>query len=133
MASMSETSYWINFFTSSGIPAGDATHYAIIFCDNRITRDMLLDLSKEYLTDMGISRLGDVIAILKHAKEVYNQEARDKVMKSTAFSLESPSQSAYSPSPRRSTGTFISFSQLRSLFFIIQAKQPTSQENIHSF
>ena len=69
----SETSYWINFFTSSGIPAGDATHYAIIFCDNRITREMLLDLSKEYLTDMGISRLGDVIAILKHAKEVYNQ------------------------------------------------------------
>ncbi|RUS79872.1 hypothetical protein EGW08_012350 [Elysia chlorotica] len=95
-----QTSYWINFFTSSGIPAGDATHYAIIFCDNRITRDMLLDLSKEYLTDMGISRLGDVIAILKHAKEVFNQEARDKVMKSTALSLESSSHSA---SPRRST------------------------------
>ncbi|KAK3773516.1 hypothetical protein RRG08_022231 [Elysia crispata] len=103
MASMSETSYWINFFTSSGIPAGDATHYAIIFCDNRITREMLLDLSKEYLTDMGISRLGDVIAILKHAKEVYNQEARDKVMKSTALSLESNSQSSHSASPRRST------------------------------
>lgn len=68
-----ETSYWINFFTAAGIPAGDATHYAVVFCDNRITKDMLLDLSKDYLTDMGITRLGDVIAILKHAKHVYNQ------------------------------------------------------------
>ncbi|GFO35233.1 endonuclease-reverse transcriptase [Plakobranchus ocellatus] len=104
MATTSETSYWINFFTSGGIPAGDATHYAIIFCDNRITRDMLLDLTKEYLTDMGISRLGDVIAILKHAKQVFNQEARDKVMKSNSLSSESFLQSSsFSSSPRRST------------------------------
>lgn len=69
----SETSYWINFFTTAGIPAGDSAHYAIMFSDNRITKEMLLDLSKEYLTDMGISRLGDIIAILKHAKHIYNQ------------------------------------------------------------
>lgn len=70
---LSETPFWINFFTSAGIPAGDSAHYAIMFSDNRITKDMLLDLSKEYLTDMGISRLGDVIAILKHAKQVHQE------------------------------------------------------------
>lgn len=29
---------------------------------------MLLDLNKEYLKDMGVNVLGDIIAILKHAK-----------------------------------------------------------------
>lgn len=42
---------------------------------------MLIDLNKEYLKDMGITVLGDVIGILKHAKEVHSQNARDKVLK----------------------------------------------------
>ncbi|XP_059160554.1 uncharacterized protein C19orf47-like [Physella acuta] len=102
MASMSETSYWINFFTSAGIPAGDSAHYAVMFSDNRITREMLLDLSKEYLTDMGITRLGDIIAILKHAKDVFKQEAKDKILKSTSLTSLSSSNSV-SPVSRRST------------------------------
>ncbi|XP_041353456.1 uncharacterized protein C19orf47-like isoform X2 [Gigantopelta aegis] len=45
---------------------------------------MLMDLSKEYLNDMGITRLGDVITILKHAKTVHTQEAREKTLKGTS-------------------------------------------------
>ena len=69
----SDTSFWIKFFTECGIPAGEATNYAIIFTDHRIQKDMLIDLTKEYLKDMGITVLGDVIGILKHAKEVHSQ------------------------------------------------------------
>lgn len=66
-------SFWIKFFKEAGIPAGDAANYAVTFTDHRITRAMLLDLTKEYLNDMGISILGDVIAILKYAKTVHSQ------------------------------------------------------------
>lgn len=44
---------------------------------------MLMDLTKEYLTEMGISVLGDVIAILKHAKIVHSQLAREKALQGT--------------------------------------------------
>lgn len=76
-------SFWIGFFKDAGIPAGDAANYAVVFTDNRISRTMLLDLSKEYLKDMGISILGDVISILKHAKTVFSQDARDRALQDT--------------------------------------------------
>ncbi|KAL4238906.1 hypothetical protein ACF0H5_003613 [Mactra antiquata] len=77
-------SFWIKFFKEAGIPAGDAANYAVTFTDNRIVRAMLMDLTKEYLNDMGISILGDVIAILKHAKSVHSQDVRDRVLKDNA-------------------------------------------------
>ncbi|XP_064602734.1 uncharacterized protein C19orf47-like isoform X2 [Liolophura sinensis] len=77
---MSTTSYWIKFFKTAGVPVGDAANYAVAFADNRIQKEMLMDLTKEYLNDMGITRLGDVIAILKHAKSVHVQDAREKIL-----------------------------------------------------
>lgn len=34
---------------------------------------MLLDLNKEYLKDMGVNVLGDIIAILKHSKRYHEK------------------------------------------------------------
>ncbi|KAG0720982.1 hypothetical protein GWK47_047356 [Chionoecetes opilio] len=83
MSSISDTSIWLKFFTEAGIPAGEATNYAIIFTDNRIKTDMLLDLNREYLRDMDITVMGDVIAILKHAKVFSGQLSRQKVLQIT--------------------------------------------------
>ncbi|KAJ2940712.1 hypothetical protein O0L34_g14822 [Tuta absoluta] len=84
------TSMWVSFFTTAGIPSDVAATYALTFTENRIQNDMLLDLNKEYLRDMGISRMGDVIAILRHAKQVHESTARDRVLSSTAASNKVP-------------------------------------------
>ncbi|XP_063825286.1 uncharacterized protein C19orf47 [Ostrinia nubilalis] len=78
------TGMWVSFFTTAGIPSDVAATYALTFTENRIQSDMLLDLNKEYLRDMGISRMGDVIAILRHAKQVHENTARDRVLSTTA-------------------------------------------------
>ncbi|CAI9557566.1 unnamed protein product [Staurois parvus] len=68
------TSEWISFFKEAGIPAGPAVNYAVTFVDNRISKNMLLDLNKEIMNELGITVVGDVIAILKHAKVVHQQD-----------------------------------------------------------
>nr|XP_023669432.1 uncharacterized protein C19orf47 homolog isoform X1 [Paramormyrops kingsleyae] len=68
------TSEWIQFFKDAGIPPGLAVNYALSFVDNRIQKTMLMDLSKEIMMDLGITVIGDIIAILKHAKQVYRQD-----------------------------------------------------------
>ncbi|OCT66262.1 uncharacterized protein LOC734777 isoform X1 [Xenopus laevis] len=68
------TSEWISFFKEAGIPAGPAVNYAVTFVDNRIQKSMLMDLNKEIMHELGISAVGDVIAILKHAKVVHRQD-----------------------------------------------------------
>ncbi|KAI9538685.1 hypothetical protein NQZ68_012338 [Dissostichus eleginoides] len=68
------TSEWIQFFKDAGIPVGLAVTYAVSFVDNRINKNMLMDLSKDIMMDLGITVIGDIIAILKHAKQVYRQD-----------------------------------------------------------
>ncbi|KAL3865618.1 hypothetical protein ACJMK2_042990 [Sinanodonta woodiana] len=80
----SDMSYWIQFFKDAGIPVADAVDYAVIFSDNRISKENLIDLNKDYLNDMDITIIGDVISILKHAKDVYTQESRDNEMKNVS-------------------------------------------------
>ncbi|XP_072030626.1 uncharacterized protein [Amphiura filiformis] len=73
-----EMSEWMLFFREAGVPAGPAASYANTFVDNRIHKSMLLDLTKEYLKEMGIGVMGDVIAILKHARTAHSKFERDR-------------------------------------------------------
>lgn len=70
----------MKFFIAAGIPSANSLSYAHVFFENRMQMDMLADLNKEYLREMGITPMGDVIAILRHAKNVHQQTARDRIL-----------------------------------------------------
>ena len=63
---------WVKFFSDAGLPQPVAENYAVIFVEHRIQTDMLMDLDKEYLREMGIHAMGDVIAILRRAKKAHS-------------------------------------------------------------
>lgn len=65
--------WWVKFFADAGIPSFASSKYAVIFYENRIQSNMLMDLDKDILKEMGITVIGDIIAILKHAKDVYRE------------------------------------------------------------
>jgi hypothetical protein len=69
------TSYdvWNNFLISAGIPSSVSHDYAITFSQHRIRIDMLKEITKDILIDMGIKAMGDIIAILRHAKQICTQ------------------------------------------------------------
>lgn len=60
---------WIEFFEAAGLPPTVHKAYAQIFLDNRIGASIMTDLDKDHLRDMGITIVGDVIAILKQCKK----------------------------------------------------------------
>jgi len=71
---------WNEFFLDAKIPKDVAPLYAENFCKNRMSFDMLADLTKEYLRDLDVSVLGDIISILKHAKDVQSKQEPEVVM-----------------------------------------------------
>lgn len=69
----------MKFFQAAGVPSSTAASYAHIFCENRMELDMLMDLNKEYLREMGISPMGDIIAILRYGVNVTEQVFRSEI------------------------------------------------------
>ena len=57
---------WFNFFCNAGIPANTAHMYATAFINNWITETTLPQLNHQYLTELGIAIIGDVLTILAH-------------------------------------------------------------------
>jgi hypothetical protein len=67
---------WLKFFTAAGLPKESAETYAVTFAKNHMKLDMLPEIKKDYLVDMGISLIGHIIAILRHAKTVHEEVSR---------------------------------------------------------
>ena len=65
---------WVSFFSKVGVSPSAAKTYAAVFVKNKIGNDTLEDLDKESLHWMGITALGDIFRILKHAKKVIKTE-----------------------------------------------------------
>lgn len=82
---------WKKFFNDAGLPPEIADNYAIVFIENRIRFDMLNELDKEILHDMGIKKIGDIISILRHAKEVHTDSYKAKVFKTEEIETTNPS------------------------------------------
>lgn len=102
--SSSSHSVWNQFFLSAGIPDNVANEYAITFSQHRIRIDMLKEITKEILCDMGIRAMGDIIAILRHAKNLCRQDELKSNIATPSSALKSPialTKSVSRPSPAR--------------------------------
>ncbi|VDP95535.1 unnamed protein product, partial [Echinostoma caproni] len=95
---------WIDFFESAGVPPTVRKTYAQIFVDHRITDSVVADLEKDHLKDMGITVVGDIIAILKQCKKIGHEDTTASVAKvsSTTVITEYPKKSE-PPSSTQST------------------------------
>ena len=59
---------WKSFLVDVGIPSSACNNYATTFAENYQTEANLPDLMKNYLRDLGISVIGDILAVIHHAK-----------------------------------------------------------------
>ncbi|XP_014216512.1 uncharacterized protein C19orf47 [Copidosoma floridanum] len=80
------SAYWVKFFKNAGFSSEVAAKHAVVFSNNRIQPDMLPDLDKPSLKDMGITLMGDMIAILRYAKKVVEETSCERIMVSTEVS-----------------------------------------------
>ena len=55
---------WKDFFVNSGFQDSIASDYAHVFFNNRMRFELLSDLTKEYLKEMEITFIGDIMTIL---------------------------------------------------------------------
>lgn len=84
----------MKFFKGAGFPQDVATKHAVVFSNNRIKPDMLPDLDKPSLKEMGITLMGDMIAILRYAKKVVEETTCERFLVDSEDSLPTPKVSA---------------------------------------
>ncbi|XP_011158186.1 uncharacterized protein C19orf47 isoform X1 [Solenopsis invicta] len=84
------SAYWVKFFKGAGFPQDVATRHAVVFSNNRIKPDMLPDLDKPSLKEMGITLMGDMIAILRYAKKVVEETTCERFLVDSEDSLPTP-------------------------------------------
>uniref|UniRef100_A0A915ADN4 SAM domain-containing protein n=1 Tax=Parascaris univalens TaxID=6257 RepID=A0A915ADN4_PARUN len=65
---MSVAAKWQQFFLEAGIPRKIAVQYSHLFVEQRISETMLEEIDKSTLVDLGITTIGDQIAILRHIR-----------------------------------------------------------------
>ena len=79
---MALLNFWDTFFVDAGIPSVEARIYAEKFVENRITDPT--DLTDQHLKDLGVTVIGDKIAIQKHAKLVGDQDTKPHAIELSA-------------------------------------------------
>ncbi|XP_011881140.1 PREDICTED: uncharacterized protein C19orf47 [Vollenhovia emeryi] len=84
------SAYWVKFFKGAGFPLDVATKHAVVFSNNRIKPDMLPDLDKPSLKEMGITLMGDMIAILRYAKKVVEETTCERFLVDSEDVLPAP-------------------------------------------
>ena len=67
---------WKEFFEGADIPKTEAEGYARIMLANRVTR--VSDLTKEILQDLEITTVGDILDILRAAKQTVKKETKER-------------------------------------------------------
>ena len=82
---------WEQFFVDAEIPRKEAKTYAKLFNEQRISESTIKDLTKEYLQELGITVLGDILLILQQCKIKATVEPSPPVATIKAPSAKLPS------------------------------------------
>ena len=61
---------WEQFFIVAGISSEESKTYAGMFDTNYSTETTIPVLSKDYLINLGVTIIGDILAIIQHAKSL---------------------------------------------------------------
>ena len=56
---------WLQFLTTASIPGDAAANYATTFAENRITESLFPQLDRQFLTQLRITVISDILCILK--------------------------------------------------------------------
>ena len=108
---------WFNFFCNAGIPPNTAHTYATAFVNNQITETTLPRLNRQYLTELGITIIGDVLTILAHTTSdsvptTTTPNTTPPTPKSTKAKPPQITSEMTHPQFHKLTGTYSNISQL---------------------